>query len=264
MTAALRSDDVAFFRSLSSRASDFLAPADVRQFWNIIRQSLPKFRQRKLSMHPVKIEALEDQWMPYFEKLELGSTMAPEDLVSICHSTQAAHGSAYNSFQLADLPTLYDLEREFRATTPHRATGMDALPSQFFHEAAAPLATLWFPLLLKQFLWQHEPLQAKGGQMTLIPKAGGPLASGYRGIMLLSTYGKRVHAIIRKRLLDYVLPLKPAGQLGGFPKQQSVFGAHVLQTFGRMTARAGLSSGVVFVDLSNAFHRLLSWPAVVA
>ena len=257
VTAAMRTDDRAFFAHLSARASEFLHPSDVRQFWQVIRSTLPKFKQRRIHHHPLKLEILEDQWMPYFEQLEMGSEIAPQDLVALCSSFQTEHGSQFSSFEPDDLPTLFDLEREMRATRAHRATGFDALPSQFYHAAPVELARTWYPLLLKQYLWQTEPLQSKGGQMTLIPKAGGNKAAGYRGIMLLENLGKRMHALVRKTLVDRLLPLKPAGQLGGFPKQQAPFGAQCLQTFGRLTARANFSSAVVFVDLANAFHRLV-------
>ena len=257
VTAALRSDDRAFFASLSSRASEFLHPSDIRQFWQVIRSTLPKFKQRRTQHQPLKIEILEDQWLPYFEQLELGSETTPTELIDLCGRFQATHGSQFATFEPEELPSLFDLEREMRATRAHRATGFDSLPSQFYHTQSVELAKTWYPLLLKQYLWQMEPLQSKGGQMTMIPKAGGLKAAGYRGIMLLENFGKRMHALVRKALVAKLLPVKPLGQLGGFPKQQAPFGAQCLQTFGRLTANANLSSAVVFVDLANAFHRLI-------
>ena len=257
VTAALRCDDRAFFAYLSSRASDFLHPSDIRQFWQVIRSTLPKFKQRRTQHHPLKLEVLEDQWIPYFEQLELGTETSPQELVDLCDRFQTSHGSQFDAFEPGDLPTLFDLEREMRATRAHRATGFDRLPSQFYHLQAAGLAKTWYPLLLKQYLWQMEPLQSKGGQMTLIPKAGGTKAAGYRGIMLLENFGKRMHALVRKSLVSKLLPVKPSGQLGGFPRQQAPFGAQCLQTFGRLAANANFSSAVVFVDLANAFHRLI-------
>ena len=112
-------------------------------------------------------------------------------------------------------------------------------------------------LYLKIFLWQVEPIQGNGGVMALIPKSGGARASGYRGIMLLGTLCKRLHAVLRARLIPKLLEVKPPGQLGGFPAQQSIYGAQAIQTFGRITQQANLPTAVLFVDLSNAFHRLV-------
>ena len=166
-------------------------------------------------------------------------------------------GSCVSSCDVRDLPALQEIEDALRHTQAHRATGLDPLPSGLFHGNAAPLARICYGLYVKIFAWQMEPIQGKGGIMALIPKSGGLKASGYRGIMLLGTMCKRLHAVLRARLIPKLIDVKPQGQLGGFPAQQSTYGAHAIQTFGRITAQANLPSSVLFVDLTNAFHRLV-------
>lgn len=49
---------------------------------------------------------------------------------------------------------------------------------------------------------------------------------------------------------------RPPGQLGGFAKQEMIYGSHTIRTFASLADHAGLSSGLLFIDLRNAFHRL--------
>ena len=79
VTLSMRTDDGTFFTRLATRASDFLHPNSVRQFWKEIRRSIPRFRNRTLQPHPQQFEALEDQWHPHFEDLEVGTPVRPHN-----------------------------------------------------------------------------------------------------------------------------------------------------------------------------------------
>ena len=94
--------------------------------------------------------------------------------------------------------------------------------------------------------------------MAVIYKKGsGFLAENYRGIMLLPSFAKRVHALMRTRLMKMLRTQRPQGQLGGFPSMQVPFGSQFLQTFGRIMDSLNVSSAIVFIDLANAFHCLI-------
>ena len=257
VTGAVRRDDKEFFSSLSATAAQFLDPADVKRFWATIRSAIPKYRQRRFLPDPMQVEQLEDAWYPYLEKLEAGCQVEAKDLVRNCHLFQQEHGSAFDHCHLAELPSLYALEDVLRETQPNRSTGLDAIPSTIFHEFAPQMARFFFQLVMKIHIWQSEPIQSKGGVLAMIPKTGGNQPQNYRGIMLLGTLSKRLHALMRKQLIRVLDDIRPPGQIGGFPRQQVTFGAHSVGTFIRMTSQAGLSSGVLYVDLSNAFHRLI-------
>ena len=75
--------------------------------------------------------------------------------------------------------------------------------------------------------------------------------------MLLPTFAKRVHALIRTQLMHLLERQRPAGQLGGFRNQQVMYGSQSLQIFGHIMDRHHLTSGVLFLDLCTAFHRLI-------
>ena len=258
VTAALRSDDAAFFACLSREVSDFLGPHQTREFWQILRRSLPRFRSRRFGHDPHKVEVLQDQWAPYFMQLESGVQKAAPRIVEDCHSRQMGLPPAQLCFDHSDLPSIIELEDALRETQADKATGLDPIPSGLFRAYATELATIYFPLLFKICIWQHEPVASKGGQIAVIYKRGSGLqASDYRGIMLLPSFAKRLHALLRVRVMKLLGHQRPQGQLGGFPAMQVPYGSQLLQTFGRLMDAIDVSSAVVFIDLSNAFHRLI-------
>lgn len=258
VTQATRRDDMVFYQNLAQESSRWLGPSETRQFWKVLRRSLPRFRQRRRGFDPLSIEPLEDQWMPHFTQLEVGEQMHPAELLHDCHERQRQTAPAQMHFTIAELPSLMQLEDVLRQTKPHKATGHDTLPSVLFRNHACDLAEAFFPLLLKMMVWQQEPFAGKGGPLAVIHKKGNHLvASNYRGIMLLPTFTKRVHALLRTQLMQLLERQRPPGQLGGFSHQQVMYGSQSLQVFGRIMDTLKLTSAVLFLDLATAFHRLV-------
>ena len=132
VTRAIRNDDKRFFALLAADASDFLAPHQVKDFWKVLRRHLPKFRTRRLGQDPNTLDALRDQWVPYFSQLEVGSTKAASEIVDHCHLRQIQMPIVQRDFQISDLPSLIELEDAIRITSPDRSTGFDPLPSGLF------------------------------------------------------------------------------------------------------------------------------------
>ena len=258
VTQASRQDDCHFYHKLATESSQWLGPTETRNFWKTLRRSLPKFRQRRQGFDPLNIEPLEDQWMPHFMQLEVGEARSPVDVLQECHRRQCQTKPAQTQLSITELPSLVQLEDVLRQAQPHKATGHDALPSVLFRNNACDLADAFFPLLLKMMAWQQEPIAGKGGPLAVIHKKGSQyIASNYRGIMLLPTFTKRVHALLRKQLMALLGRQRPPGQLGGFNHQQVLFGSQSLQTFGRVMDNLKLTSAVLFLDLTTVFHRLV-------
>eukprot|EP00435_Cladocopium_sp_Y103_P066007 s750_g28.t1 len=259
VSRALKQDDIDFFSGLLADCSEFLHPSQAKNLWQIVRRSLPKFQQRRLNLRPFQFAALDDQWLPHYCELEAGVLIGSPQLLDDCVMSQArSRLDAPLQLDLADLPSLTQLEQTFRATSAGKSTGHDVLPSELFHKAAKDLALLHHDLIVKTYLWQSEPIQAKGGPVALIPKVVHPvLAKQFRGILLLPSAGKRAHAILRSQLMTALWPARSQGQMGGFPAQQVIFGSHVIRTFGVLCDSHELSSAILFLDLSNAFHHLI-------
>ena len=259
VTAALRADDVSFYGALLQDAAEYLSPAQAKQFWTIVRRSLPRFQQRRMTAPPFQIEGLEDQWISHFGDLEAGIETTFHDLAVRCLTRQSRSlFGAPSTVSLTDLPSVIQLEDAFRTTRAGKATGEDPLPSALFHNAAAGLAYLYHDLLLKEFIWQTEPLDCKGGPIAIIPKCLQPsTVKQYRGILLLGNMAKGTHAILRQQIMRFLAPARAPGQLGGFKGQQVCFGSQALRLFCRLADQRGVSSAVLFLDLASAFHHLV-------
>ena len=117
---------------------------------------------------------------------------------------------------------------------------------------------MYHDLAIKEYVWQCEPIQDKGGPVALIPKTLHPTtAKQFRGILLLPSAGKRTHAILRTQIMEKLEPARAPGQLGGFPGQQVIYGSQAIRTFGHICDAAGLSCAILFLDLASAFHHLI-------
>ena len=166
-------------------------------------------------------------------------------------------GSGGYSYRIL-IPTLAEVEDVFRDTKANKSTGFDPIPSGLFHNWAPSAATYYFDLVWKMFVWRSEPVSFKGGNLAVIPKKGDlSQAKNYRGILLLPSVPKRIHALIRKRIVAKLDGVRYSGQIGGFPKQQVMFGSQTIRSFTNVLAAHGHSTAVLFVDLAEAFHRLV-------
>ena len=117
---------------------------------------------------------------------------------------------------------------------------------------------MFYQLLLKAFMWSCEPIQSKGGLLKVLPKRPDAVAMNhFRGILLLPSFAKRLHSILRERLMQQTARSRDPGQLGGYHGQQVSFGAQLARTIAKIYTARGLSSAMVFVDLSTAFHHLV-------
>lgn len=52
-------------------------------------------------------------------------------------------------------------------------------------------------------------------------------------------------------------PCRDSAQLGGFAHQTPLFGAHTLRTFLKVADSFSVCNAVLFVDVANAYHRLI-------
>lgn len=196
--------------------------------------------------------------MPHFCQLEVGKVTTPSKLLADCHSRQSQTAIQQRTFDIVDLPSIRQLEDVLRQTPAGKATGYDVLPSLLFRQYPCELAGMFLPPMLKMYVWQHKPIAGKGGQLAVIHKKGSLFAAqNYRGIMLLPTFTKRVHALLRTQIMDLLHRQRPPGQLGGFAHQQVMYGSQSLQVFGRIMDGQNITTGILFLDLTTAFHGLV-------
>ena len=228
----------------------------------------PKRRQRGLQAVPAiqlesgqlagdKAEA-EQRWIRHFASIEAGEPMDPETISRSCFDRHRQQDLSDLILDRADLPTRTELEKGLRLSPCGRAAGKDAVPGDVLHIAAAQLAPPIFQLLLKLSLRLQEPLQWKGGELHHVWKRKQSVlqCNSYRAILVSSTVGKSVHSVFRQRCGDYLDAAAAPMQVGGrrgFPGQLAMQAARL---FHEATKRRHIPSALVFLDLSEAFHRV--------
>ena len=264
VTSALRQDDICFYQNLMKEGAEFLAPLARHQEALESCEKIPAEMQAKKDAHsstpPARLAVLEHQLVPHFCALELGEVVDAATMLHDCHERQVAmiREATAEVIPSSKLPSLTSFETSLRATASGKATGLDIIPSGVHHDFAPQVAKLYYSLLLKMHLWNAEPIQFKGGMMCLIPKQGNPdEASNYRGILLLASVAKRIHAMLRNNLMNTLADKRVSGQLGGFKHQMVQFGFHSVLVWTRLLELKKLSTAVLYVDLASAFHHLV-------
>ena len=256
VTQAMRNDDRHYFEKVAASMSELPDEQESKTIWESIKWTLPKTRQRK-RQSPLLLEALDSQWHAHFAQLEAGELVDPTKLVQDCAKRQQQREQG-GRLTLADMPTLIEVEQVLRRMQPAKAPGPDNVPSALLHYGAAPLAVGVHDLYAKTVAWQAEAVQSKGGCMYPIWKRGNQQeAKSYRGVMLLNSLSKGFHALMRRRLMQYLEEKRMDTQIGGFSKQQAQFGSQCVQVTARICENLNLSMGCLFIDVRGAYHYLI-------
>ena len=140
-----------------------------------------------------------------------------------------------------------------------KAHGPD-LPGELCHHHPALVARLLYPLLLKVLLHGNEPLSFKGG-LLLTPafKGKGPADNcrSYRSLLVSNHLGKAVHRTIRQHYAPLYKQFMQAQQTGGRRKTPAQLPQHQVRAFARHAKLQGHSTGILYLDLVEAFYRVL-------
>ena len=200
-------------------------------------------------------ESLLTCWREYFGEQEDGTEVSLEDLLQQS-DRRWANASEVPPWDF--LPTLYQLERQFRKCKPGKAFFLDGIPGELLHKIPAFLAARFFSLFCKQVAFMREPVLFKGGFLTPAFKKGSPkFVQNYRSLFVSSVVGKSLHSIYRQDLVRCFEKQRMQLQVGGIPGQGTTQPVHALRLHQLHAIRKGKSSAIVFVDISNAFYRLL-------
>ena len=165
---------------------------------------------------------------------------------------------------IEEVPSLCDLEQACRLSAAGKATGLDAIPSEICKYCPRAVALHLYSLMLKTCAHGQEALAHKGGILLPIWK-GKHLkdqCSAFRSILLSSCLGKVMHKAVRTKQLDLYQHFLHHQQLGGRRGVPVTLGGHQVRAFQRICAQRGQPSALLFVDLQEAFYRVLR-PLVV-
>ena len=196
-----------------------------------------------------------ERWRAHFSEQEDGLPVTAEELVRLNNAVQR---EGLPVPEWTELPTLAEIEAAMRRTAPNKAFFADGVPGEVLCKAPSLMARVMFPLFLKQVLQRREALIFKGGRLVPSFKKGdASLCTNYRSLFVSSPIGKILHGIYRQILGKHFEQDRAAMQLGGLKGQTIVQVSHVLHLFHAITLQKKHSCAILFIDVQNAFYRLL-------
>ena len=261
---ALRADRQAHLIQLAEQASHM----PQREFHRTMQPLGVAGRQIKRGLRPLPIladvdgtiltsaEDVAERWRTFFGEQEDGHAVDLNEL-HLLHEADDAHKRCPPEW--TDLPNLLELENQFHSTMPLRAMFEDHIPGEVLRNAAPFSAHKFYPLLLKIALSGKEPLIHKGGLLVAAFKQRGKQSEceSYRSLMVSSGIAKAFHALYRRELVKplraFTLPL----QIGGLPGMSIVHASQSLLAFAFAMRRRGHNVAILFLDVQQAFYRLL-------
>ena len=203
--------------------------------------------------------ASDNRWLRHFSSIEDGAPCDPDDFAASCIQRQACTDLDALQLDTAELINRVQLESSMRASPCNRACGNDNIPGELLHCHAASVARPVFQVFLKTAFRLEEPLQWKGGTLKAIWKQRGNKleCSSYRAILVSSFIGKSVHGAMRSVCSPHLDSASMPLQIGGRREQPVLIASQAVRCFQQGCQKAGRSAALLFVDLQEAFHRVV-------
>ena len=206
------------------------------------------------SLAPVKAAA-DQRWLRHFSGVEDRAPVGRDEHLQACLARQGALGLELGK---RDVPTRVELEHSMPRTACNRAAGNDNLPGDIIHLHTASLSKSVYQIFLKVAYRLTEPLHWKGGTLYSVWKKGSQaLCSSYRAILVSPSIGKSVHSMMRGRCAEFLDITSTPLQVGGLPGQPVLIAAQAVRSFQALALSRCRSSAVLFIDLKEAFHRVV-------
>ena len=206
--------------------------------------------------HPVEtVEEMAAVWRKYFGDQEDGLETDFTTLFDKADSTDLGQGPVP---EWDEIPTRSQIEAQFRRTATGKAYFADQIPGDLLAKAPQQLAGLYYTFFCKEVLFVKEAMIHKGGYLAAAHKKGNPCEmSNYRSLFVSSVIGKTLHSLMRKDIVHYFGHQRLPLQVGGLPGQGITQPVHSLHLFHQRALMKGWSVGILFIDISNAFYRLV-------
>ena len=204
-------------------------------------------------------ESATHRWIQHFCELEDGRPVSPGELVQQCRLRQNSKDIDDVALDFRRVPSRVFFEESIRRAPTGRACGNDGIPADLLHLQANTLSLPLFQVALKASFRLAEPIQWKGGALHAIWKRKGPVdaCDSYRGILVSSAAGKAFHSSIRRKAAPFLDVAAGTFQIGGRAGQPVQIANQSVRIFQAECASAGVSCAIVFLDLKEAFHRVV-------
>ena len=223
------------------------------------RPSLPCVRTADGDVCQTPIEA-QNRWIEYFCNMEGGDRVSHAQYRAWWRES-LEHFRCTGPFKIpvSEVPSLVDLELAFRRVAVGKAIGEDGIPPELCRYQATEMARLTYATMLKVLIHGQEAIEHKGGRLAVAWKHKGDArdCSNHRSLLVSSHVGKTVHRALRQKHHSIYTRYMQAQQLGGRPKMPVGIPLHLSRAFLRWQARLGKPTALVFLDLTEAFYRVI-------
>eukprot|EP00435_Cladocopium_sp_Y103_P011666 s1008_g3.t1 len=198
-------------------------------------------------------------WVTFFQQMEGGIRIEPAELRRMWIHDLAKFSQTSFDIDMQELPSLTDVEVAFRRVPAGRARGPDHIPGEVCHLHAPIMAAQIFSQLMKIVIHGQEPMRFKGGCLTPAWKGKGDthLVSSYRSLLVSSNIGKIIHRSIRQLHASTYEHWLQSQQIGGRRHVPVQLALHQARSFLRRVRRQHACAGLLFLDLTEAFYRVL-------
>ena len=203
--------------------------------------------------------ALQDRWVDFFRIMEGGERLSKAVLRDHWIQTLQTFMQQEITLEARDLPTLTDLETAFRRVQCHKAIGEDQIPPELCHFHPARMARMAFSQMLKLCTHGQEALLHKGGELVAAWKRKGPQnrCESYRSLLISSHIAKSLHRAVRSHQSTVYEAFLQSEQLGGRKCIPVSLGVHFIRAAARHARKLHHSHAMIFLDLREAFYRVL-------
>ena len=206
----------------------------------------------------LSVDDARNRWIEFFAAMEGGNRISTEEQRTLWIQNLASFRAESFEHDITLLPSLFDLETAFRRVRQGKAMGDDAVPPEICGGHPVQMAKMTYPQLLKLALHGQEALTHKGGRLAIAHKKGPTNVCGsYRSLLISSHLGKSLHRALRQNQQSIYTQYMQKQQVGGRPKIPVNFAVHMVRAHLRACADRGISGGLVFLDLTEAFYRVL-------
>ena len=158
--------------------------------------------------------------------------------------------------ELAQVPTVYQVEDALRKMSDKKAAGLDALGAELFQVSCPQTAQKNYPLMVKAALRRQTTPELTGGWLIPLYKGKGPKShmKGFRGIMLEPVMARVFSRSWRPRLEAALQATVCPMQWGG-RKGLATEAVHMQTRMWMSSAKAAkLTLSIIYVDIKSAFY----------
>lgn len=199
------------------------------------------------------IEAIAVGWREFFREQEDGVVTSLSELMEAADERhlRIAKLQPPGNMPWEHLPSRQQIENQFRRVAIGKSFFADGSPGDVLKKAPAKMTELFYTLYLKEVAYNREPLAHKGGYLVPAFKRGDArLMRNYRSLFVSSVIAKALHSVYRRELVQIFQPERLSMQIITQP-------VHTPHLFQKAAKHAGDSAAFLFLDVTNAFYRLV-------